>query len=94
MNREEIYTVTYDVDSSHELTEESIYKFTIDHNLRVIGVGTRPEDDLYDVYITYINEDRKFKVGKVLFVNLADTSTARMFDFMASKTISRGKQIE
>lgn len=52
--------MTYDVSSSHVLEDESAYKFTLDENLRVIGVGTRPEDDLYDVYITYMNEDTDF----------------------------------
>ena len=52
--------MTYDVTSSHVLEDESAYKFTLGENLRVIGVGTRPEDDLYDVYITYMNEDTDF----------------------------------
>ena len=52
--------MTYDVNSSHILEEEYTYKFTMDENLRVIGIGTRPEDDLYDVYITYMNEGADF----------------------------------
>ena len=41
-----------------------------------------------------MNEDTDFQVGKVLYVNIADTSTARMFDFMSSKTRSQGNKIE
>ena len=94
MQRKEIYTVTYDVNSSHTLDPETIYKFTLDDDLRVIGVGTRPEDSLYDIYITYKHEGDNFQVGKVLKVNIEDTTTAKMYNFMSSKTSSQGNTID
>ena len=94
MQRNEIYTATYDVKSSHVLEPEFIYKFTMDEKLRVIGVGTRPEDDLYDIYITYKPEGDNFQVGKVLKVNIENTSNAKMYNFMSSKTRSQGNMID
>lgn len=93
MNRNEIYTATYDVTASHVLDNESVYKFEMGENLRVIGIGTRPEDNLYDVFITYMNEGDNFQVGKVLYVDLSDTSTAKMFNFMSSKSSVSGNTI-
>lgn len=89
-NLNEIYTSTFTVSSSHVLESDVIRKFTMDADIKVIGVGTRPEDDLYDVYITYMEINSDLQVGKVLYANLADPSSARMYDFMSSKTSSLG----
>jgi len=93
VNRNEIYTATYDVSAGHVLDNESVYKFEMGENLRVIGIGTRPEDSLYDVFITYMNEGDDFQVGKVLYIDLSDTSTAKMFNFMSSKSTASGKTV-
>ena len=42
------------------LESDVIRKFTMSKDIKVIGVGTRPEDDLYDVYITYIETGDEF----------------------------------
>lgn len=42
-----------------------------------------PEDDLFDIYITYMEVGQgKDQVGKVLYVNMLDKSTAKTWDLM------------
>jgi len=59
-NQNEIYTSSFIVSEGRALESDVIRKFTMSKDIKVIGVGTRPEDDLYDVYITYIETGDEF----------------------------------
>ena len=48
-----LYATAYGVSSTYKLEEEATRKFTFNTDVKLMGVGTRPEDDLYDVYISY-----------------------------------------
>lgn len=57
-------------------------------------MSTRPEDNLYHVYIAFKEiSDVKAEVGKVLFVDMLDTSTAYTYDFSSNKVETRSGAI-
>lgn len=74
------------MNSSHELELETTYRFSMGEDLRVIGIEADPKVSLYEVIITYMNDNDDFQVGKVLQVDLQDPSSAKTFKFMSSKT--------
>lgn len=72
-----ILATTWLVESSHELERYASYTFEMPTDIQIISVGTVPEDDLFDLYITYTEKGRNSdQVGKVLYVNMEDKTTA------------------
>ena len=51
-----ILATVWQVDASHELERIASYTFEMDSDIQIISVGTVPEDDLFDVYITYMEQ--------------------------------------
>jgi len=79
-----LWTTTYSVEETFELEEEMTRKFTFNSRVKLMAIGTRPEDDLYDVYITYFDLSDETVVGRVIYTNLLDASSVKMFDFTPS----------
>ena len=51
-----IIATLWEVDSSHELERNVTYTFEMDTDIQIISIGTVPEDDLFDLYITYMEQ--------------------------------------
>ena len=50
--------------------------------VKVIGVSTRPTNNLNDIYVAYFSGGTEAQVIKVLFANMQDTSDLRVFSIM------------
>lgn len=74
-----IQAATFEVSSSRELTPGDSKTFNMVKSVKVLDVNTRPSDDLYHVYITYFETGTNDQVAKVFFIDMLDTSTAKIF---------------
>ena len=60
--------------------------FDLGVDVTVFSLEVRPNDDLFDVYITYSEISNGKMVGKVLYANLLnDTIIPRLWNFMNSE---------
>ena len=83
VTRNEIWTSTYQVLSTHELVYNITRNFKIGNDLKVVGITTSPSDNLFDVYITYYEfNSNGSPIGKVLYTNLYDSTSVKLFSFM------------
>ena len=53
VRKNEIQAATYLVSENRELTAEPTIKFDMGVNVKVLDLATKPEEDLYHVYISY-----------------------------------------
>ena len=63
-------------------------------DVEVIGISVRPWDDLYHVYISYVETDDDAQIIRELFINMLDTDETKTFQLIpdsADRSVNGGK---
>ena len=73
------------IEEDHELDHQETVLLNMGEDVRVIGVEVPDTDNLYQIYISYVELQDESQIGKVLVLDMLELTGAYSFEFMPSQ---------